>query len=98
MKLFLSTLINLSCEELNSEAENPLKYAISSQKLVYAQLLAWVSFVLVLYQVKKPFFNYFFGSGALSGKMLLVMNVENNENDDYLGQVRLSKVSLAPHG
>ncbi len=44
MKLFLCTLINLSCEELNSEPENPLKYAISNQKLVYAQLLAWVSF------------------------------------------------------
>ncbi len=30
------------------------------------------------------------GSGALSGKMLLLRIVENN-NDDYLGQVRLSK-------
>ena len=31
------------------------------------------------------------GSGALSGKMLLVWIVENNRIDDYLGQVRLSK-------
>ena len=49
MKLFLCTLINLSCEELNSEPENPLKYAISNQKLVYAQLLAWVSFCSCYY-------------------------------------------------
>ena len=32
-----------------------------------------------------------FGSGALSGKMLLVRIVENNKIYDYLGQVRLSK-------
>ena len=31
------------------------------------------------------------GSGALSGKMLLVRIVEINKIDDYLGQVRLSK-------
>ena len=31
------------------------------------------------------------GSGALSGKMLLVRIVENIKIDDYLGQVRLSK-------
>ncbi len=33
----------------------------------------------------------FCGSGALSGRMLLVRIVENNKIDDYLGQVRLSK-------
>ncbi len=33
--------------------------------------------------------------GALSGQMLLVRNVEN---DDYLGQVKLLKVSFAPQG
>ncbi len=32
-----------------------------------------------------------FLSGALSGKMLIVRIVENNQIDDYLGQVRLSK-------
>ena len=31
------------------------------------------------------------GSGALSGKLLLVRIVEKNKIDDYLGQVRLSK-------
>ena len=31
------------------------------------------------------------GSGALSGKMLLVRIVEDDKIDDYLGQVRLSK-------
>ncbi len=36
-------------------------------------------------------FQYSFGSGALSGKMLLVRIVENNKIDDYSGQVRLSK-------
>ena len=33
----------------------------------------------------------YFGSGALSGKMLLVRIVENNKIDAYLGQFRLSK-------
>ncbi len=32
-----------------------------------------------------------FGSGALSGKMLLLSIVENDKTDDYLGKVRLSK-------
>ncbi len=36
-------------------------------------------------------FCIYFGSGALSGKMLLVSIVENNKIDDYIGQVRLSK-------
>ena len=31
------------------------------------------------------------GSGALSGKMLLVWIVENNKIDDYFREVRLSK-------
>ncbi len=31
------------------------------------------------------------GSGAHSGKMLLVKIVENNKIDDFLGLVRLSK-------
>ena len=31
-------------------------------------------------------YNLPFGSGALSGKMLLVRIVENNKIDDYLGQ------------
>ena len=31
------------------------------------------------------------GSVVLSGKMLPVRNVENNEIDDYFGEVRLSK-------
>ena len=34
---------------------------------------------------------YQLGSGALSGKMLLVRIVENNKIDAYLGQFRLSK-------
>ena len=38
------------------------------------------------------FFNYrYFGSGALSGKMLLVRIGENNNINAYFGQVRLSK-------
>ncbi len=37
------------------------------------------------------YFIIIFGSGALSGKMLLVSIVENNKIDDYLGQVMLSK-------
>ncbi len=36
------------------------------------------------------------GSGALSGKMLLVRIVENDKIYDYLGQVRLSKGYLWP--
>ncbi len=32
-----------------------------------------------------------FGSGALSGKMLLVRIVENNKIDEYFRLVRLSK-------
>ncbi len=36
------------------------------------------------------------GSGALSGKMLLVRIVRNNKIDDFLGQVRLSKGQLFP--
>ncbi len=40
----------------------------------------------------------YLGSGALSGKMLLVRIVENNEIDGYLGQVRLSKCELCPQG
>ena len=32
-----------------------------------------------------------FGSGALSGKMLLVRKIENNKSNAYLGQVRLDK-------
>ncbi len=39
---------------------------------------------------------YILGSGALSGKMLLVRIVKNKKIDDYLGQVRLSKVQLCP--
>ena len=39
-----------------------------------------------------------FGSGALSGKMLLVRIVENNKIDDNLGQVRLSNGQLCPAG
>ncbi len=31
------------------------------------------------------------GSGALSGKMVLIRIVENNRIDGYLGQVSLSK-------
>ena len=38
------------------------------------------------------------GTGALSGKMLLVRNVENDKIDDHLGQVRLSKGKLCPAG
>ena len=38
------------------------------------------------------------GSGALSGKMLLVSIVENNKINDYLGQVRLSKGKLRTTG
>ena len=34
--------------------------------------------------------NRIWGSGALSGKMMLVRIVENNMIDNYLGQVRLS--------
>ncbi len=37
-----------------------------------------------------------YGSGALSGKMLLVRIVKNNKIHDYLGQVRLSKGYLCP--
>ncbi len=37
-------------------------------------------------------------SWALSGKMLLVRIVENNEIDDYLGQVRLSKAKFCSAG
>ncbi len=40
----------------------------------------------------------FIGSGALSGKMLLVSIVENHKIDDYLDQVRLSKGQLFPAG
>ncbi len=40
----------------------------------------------------------FFGSGALSSKMLLVRIIENNKIDAYLGQVRLSKGYLSPAG
>jgi len=36
-------------------------------------------------------YSRIFGSGALSGKMLLERIVENNKIDDILGQVRLSK-------
>ena len=43
-------------------------------------------------------FKRIFGSSALSGKMSLVWIVENNKNDDYLGQVRLSKGKLCPAG
>ena len=39
-----------------------------------------------------------YGSGALSGKMLLVRIVEYNIIADYLGQVRLSKCLLCPAG
>ena len=41
------------------------------------------------------------GSGAISGKMLLVMMVDNNKIDAYtyiLGQVRLNKGYLCPVG
>ncbi len=39
-----------------------------------------------------------FGSGAPSGKMLLVRIVENNNIEDYLGKVRLSKGKLSLAG
>ncbi len=39
-----------------------------------------------------------FGSGELSGKMLLVRIVKNNKINDYLGQVRLSKGWLCHAG
>ncbi len=32
-----------------------------------------------------------FGSGALTGKVLLVRIIENNKIDAYLGQVKLNK-------
>ena len=38
------------------------------------------------------------GSGALPGKMLLVMIIENNKMMLILGQVRLSKGKLSPAG
>ncbi len=34
------------------------------------------------------------GSGTLPGKILLVRIVETNKINDYLGQVRLSKLAL----
>ena len=34
------------------------------------------------------FKNSFSGSGALSGRMMLIRIVENNKIDDYLGQIR----------
>ena len=40
------------------------------------------------------FYFIFFGSGSISGKMLLVRIVENIRFDDYLGQVKLRNVSL----
>ncbi len=49
------------------------------------------------YSWKHPF-KALFGSGALSGKMLLARIVENNKIDDDIGQVRLSKFSFAPQG
>ncbi len=52
--------------------------------------------------MKKGIYNFFLikteGSGALSGKTLLVRIVENNKIDDYLGQVKLGKGWLCPAG
>ncbi len=36
-------------------------------------------------------YKMIFGSDVLSGKMLIVMIIENNKIDAYLGQVKLSK-------
>ena len=42
-----------------------------------------------LYQLAGTVIKHF-GSGAISGKMLLVRIVENNKIDAYIGQVRFA--------
>ena len=62
MQLFLSALLRLNVDQLNSEENSakcsPLQLAINSNNLQFAQLLVWVGQLISLYRYIGIYYTY----------------------------------------